>query len=162
MLEHLLEVLRQVEDAVLVFAHHADVIALLAAGLRTAGYDPAIITGATDEADRGAAQADIQEDRKKVFIGSMRACGVAITLTRASTVLFAEQDGRPASCSNPRTARTASASATRSSCSTWSPTAPLILSWRRRWRRRASSSTPPSTTRPRKTNTGRQYSTTGA
>jgi SWI/SNF-related matrix-associated actin-dependent regulator 1 of chromatin subfamily A len=84
------------EESVLLFAHHTDVIAAIEAGIKAAGYECAVITGATSEADRQKAQDDIQGKRKRVFIGSMRACGVAITLTAASTVIFAEQDWGPA------------------------------------------------------------------
>ncbi|MBY6266644.1 DEAD/DEAH box helicase (plasmid) [Azospirillum sp. 412522] len=93
--EHVADVLGSVPDAVLVFAHHTDVIEGIVAGLREAGYEPAVITGATSDAERQRAQDDIQGGRRRVFVGSMRACGVAITLTAASTVIFAEQDWTP-------------------------------------------------------------------
>jgi SWI/SNF-related matrix-associated actin-dependent regulator 1 of chromatin subfamily A len=93
--EHAADVLSLVQDAVLVFAHHSDVVEGIVAGLREAGYDAAVITGATSDAERQRSQEDIQGGRKRVFVGSMRACGVAITLTAASTVLFAEQDWTP-------------------------------------------------------------------
>lgn len=82
-------------DAVLVFAHHREVIDRLAEGFRAAGHEPAIITGETSAEDRKQAQDDIQNGRKRVFIGSIHACGVAITLTAASTVVFAELDWTP-------------------------------------------------------------------
>jgi SWI/SNF-related matrix-associated actin-dependent regulator 1 of chromatin subfamily A len=93
--EHVSEFLGGGEESLLLFAHHTDVITALEAGIREAGYECAVITGATSEADRQKAQDDVQAKRKRVFIGSMRACGVAITLTAASTVIFAEQDWVP-------------------------------------------------------------------
>ena len=89
------EILGAVPDAVLLFAHHREVIARLADGMRAAGHEPAIITGDTSMEDRQQAQDDIQQGRKRVFIGSIQACGVAITLTAASTVVFAELDWTP-------------------------------------------------------------------
>lgn len=82
-------------DAVLVFAHHREVVSRLAEGFRAAGHEPAVITGETSAEDRKRAQDDIQNGRKRVFIGSIHACGVAITLTAASTVVFAELDWTP-------------------------------------------------------------------
>lgn len=86
------EILESVPDAILVFAHHKEVVARLADGIRAAGHEPAIITGDTSMEERQQAQDDIQQGRKRVFIGSIQACGVAVTLTAASTVIFAEQD----------------------------------------------------------------------
>ncbi|WP_193752787.1 DEAD/DEAH box helicase [Aureimonas ureilytica] len=93
--EHVTDILDSVEGAVLVFAYHREVIDGLAEGFRAAGHDPAIIVGDTSPADRQQAQDDVQEGRKRVFLGSMHACGVAITLTAASHVVFAEQDWSP-------------------------------------------------------------------
>lgn len=89
------EILAAVPDAVLLFAHHKEVITRLADGIRANGHEPAIITGDTSTEDRQQAQDDIQHGRKRVFIGSIQACGVAITLTAASTVVFAEMDWTP-------------------------------------------------------------------
>ncbi|URK88580.1 DEAD/DEAH box helicase [Rhizobium sp. RCAM05350] len=89
------EILGAVPDAILLFAHHKEVVARLADGIRAAGNEPAIITGDTSMEERQQAQDDIQHGRKRVFIGSIQACGVAITLTAASTVVFAEMDWTP-------------------------------------------------------------------
>jgi SWI/SNF-related matrix-associated actin-dependent regulator of chromatin subfamily A-like protein 1 len=95
LIENVTEMLSVVPDAVLVFAHHRSIIDRLAEGFRAAGYDPAIIHGETSIQDRQQAQDDIQQGRKRVFTGSIQACGVAITLTAASTVVFAELDWTP-------------------------------------------------------------------
>lgn len=93
--EHAAAVLDATSDAVLLFAHHLDVIEKLRQGLAKIGYEAAIITGDVGEAERERAQSDIREHRKRLFIGSMHACGVAINLPEASTVLFAEADWTP-------------------------------------------------------------------
>lgn len=95
LIENVTEMLSVIPDAILVFAHHRSIIDRLAEGFRAAGYDPAIIHGETSMQDRQQAQNDIQQGRKRVFIGSIQACGVAITLTAASTVVFAELDWTP-------------------------------------------------------------------
>lgn len=94
-IEHVVGVLASTKDAVLLFAHHRDVIAKLRDGLATAGYEAAVITGQTGEPERLSAQAEIKDGEKRLFIGSMHACGVAINLPEASTVVFAEQDWTP-------------------------------------------------------------------
>ena len=93
--EHLVALLDGSDESVLVMGHHGDVIAGIVAGLEAAGHPAAVITGDTSDVARQAAQDDIQRKRKRVFVGSMKACGVAITLTAASTVVFAEQDWVP-------------------------------------------------------------------
>ena len=45
-------------------------------GLAAAGHVAAVITGDTSDEDRQRAQDDIQARRKRVFVGSMRACGI--------------------------------------------------------------------------------------
>lgn len=93
--EHVAGLLDGSDESILVMAHHQDVIAGIVSGLAAAGHEAAVITGDTSDADRQLAQDDVQSKRKRVFVGSMRACGVAITLTAASTVVFAEQDWTP-------------------------------------------------------------------
>lgn len=93
--EHLVGLLDGSDESILCMAHHGDVIEGIVEGLRAAEHDAAVITGSTSDADRQRAQDDIQSKRKRVFVGSMRACGVAITLSAATTVVFAEQDWTP-------------------------------------------------------------------
>lgn len=79
---------------IVLFAHHRDVISQLATEL--AEYNPVITTGETHVADRGAAVRKFQNDPSvRLFIGSIGAAGVGITLTAASHVVFAELDPVP-------------------------------------------------------------------
>lgn len=94
-IEHLISLLEGSDESVLCMAHHVDVIAGIVEGLAKAGHQAAVITGDTSDLNRQRAQDDIQGRRKRIFVGSMRACGVAITLSAASTVVFAEQDWTP-------------------------------------------------------------------
>jgi SWI/SNF-related matrix-associated actin-dependent regulator 1 of chromatin subfamily A len=86
------------QDKVVVFAWHKEVVARLAEGL--SAYHPVIITGETPVEERELAVKAFQHDpRTRVFIGNMLAAGQGITLTAASTVIFAELDWTPANLS---------------------------------------------------------------
>ncbi len=77
---------------VVLFAHHHDVIARFAEAFPGA----AIVTGEIAQADRQAAVDRFQNDEScRVFIGSITAAGVGITLTAAAHVVFAELDWVP-------------------------------------------------------------------
>lgn len=77
-----------------VFAHHRDVIAELAAPFGDAAVT---LTGGDRVEARQAAVDRFQEDPScSVFIGSITAAGLGLTLTAASHVVFAELDWVPA------------------------------------------------------------------
>ena len=79
---------------ILVFAIHHAVIDQLAADL--ASYKPAVIDGRVSPADRDRAVRTFRDDPTvRVFIGQIQACGVALTLTAATQVLFVEYDWVP-------------------------------------------------------------------
>ncbi len=88
-IEHVKNVLRE-ERQVIVFAHHRDVIQELRNGLQPFGL--VSITGETDVEERNQAVQLFQDRKVRAFIGSIKAAGVGITLTAASTVIFAEID----------------------------------------------------------------------
>jgi len=92
---HVLSILDGSDESVLVFTHHVDVNTRIAEGLAAGGHPAAVITGATPDEARAAAVADIQSGRRRVAVLGIRASGVALTLHRASTVVFAEQDWSP-------------------------------------------------------------------
>ena len=85
---------------VLVFAHHLDVVAKLAEGLRAKDFKVVTLTGSDSLTARQAAVDSFQDDDEvKIFIGNIRAAGVGITLTASSHVVFAELDWVPANLS---------------------------------------------------------------
>jgi SNF2-related domain/Helicase conserved C-terminal domain len=89
---HVTDMLENAEKIVLM-AHHHDVIDALKAEFGAAAV---VLTGETPLAQRQAAVDSFQADPAvRLFIGSIRAAGVGITLTAASTVLFAELDWTP-------------------------------------------------------------------
>ena len=82
-------------DKLLLFHHHHDVGVLLAEGLSK--YGVVTLTGETPQGARQAVIDAFQTDEKvRVFCGSILAAGQGITLTAASTVVFAELDWVPA------------------------------------------------------------------
>ena len=75
-----------------VMAHHHDVVAAIKAEF----VDAVVITGDTASADRQIAVDRFQADPEcRLFVGSITAAGTGITLTAASTIVFAEQDWVP-------------------------------------------------------------------
>lgn len=81
------------EDKLVVFAHHKDVIDAIMAAFPEEAVK---LTGDDNMIDRQKAVDDFQNNPKiKLFVGSIKAAGVGITLTAASHVIFAELDWVP-------------------------------------------------------------------
>ncbi|EQD44566.1 helicase domain-containing protein, partial [mine drainage metagenome] len=82
---------------VVIMAHHRDVLDGIESALREAGHRFVRIDGETPAQARDAAVQSFQTDPDvRVFLGSITAAGVGITLTAASDVVIAEQDWTPA------------------------------------------------------------------
>lgn len=97
-IDHVREALDGGSDKVVVWAHHHDVIAALRDGL--AEYQPAVVTGETSLDTRQAEVDRFQSDPAcRVFVGSITAAGVGLTLTAASHAVFAELDWVPGNVS---------------------------------------------------------------
>lgn len=96
-IEHIKELLENV-DKIIVFAHHHEVIDSLRESLNEFGVVE--ITGKTDVNERQQNVELFQNDPSyRVFIGSIGAAGVGLTLTAASTVVFVELDWVPSNIS---------------------------------------------------------------
>lgn len=94
-IEHIRAALDGGSQKVIVFAHHADVIDGLATGLEDFGA--VVVTGAVDMVRRQAAVDRFQNDPTcRVFLGSIGAAGVGLTLTASAHVIFVEGSWRPA------------------------------------------------------------------
>jgi SWI/SNF-related matrix-associated actin-dependent regulator 1 of chromatin subfamily A len=95
-LEHITDMLDGSEGIKLVvMAHHHEVIDALASGLKD--YGVVLLTGETPMKERDAAVGRFQNDPTcRVFIGSITAAGVGLTLTASSTVIFVELSWTPA------------------------------------------------------------------
>jgi len=91
-IEHVRECVES-SGKVIVFAHHLDVINAL---VEAFGTESVCLQGSTPQRERQAAVDRFQNDPSvKVFVGSITAAGVGITLTAASHVVFAELDWVP-------------------------------------------------------------------
>lgn len=81
-------------DKIFVAAHHRDLIELIAAGCPE--MNPVTLTGDTSMTDRQTNVDKFQNDSTcRLFVGSIIAAGVGITLTASSHVVFAELDWVP-------------------------------------------------------------------
>lgn len=94
---YVIENLREMLDAnekIVVMAHHHEVVDSLADALREFGV--VSVDGRTPNQDRDKAVEAFQDDPNvRVFVGTIKAAGVGLTLTAASVVVFAELDWVP-------------------------------------------------------------------
>ncbi len=82
-------------DKLVIWGHHKELIKNTIHEL--GDYNPAVLVGESSQIERQEAVDKFQNDPScRVFIGSIRAGGVGITLTAASTALFFEADWTPA------------------------------------------------------------------
>ncbi len=88
-----------IDHQVVVMAHHKDVVDGIKAGLEAAGKSVVTLTGDCNQAHRQNAVETFQAGNADVFIGTIGAAGVGITLTSASHVVFAELDWVPGNMS---------------------------------------------------------------
>jgi SNF2 family DNA or RNA helicase len=75
---------------ILVFGHHKSVLRAMEEAIGAHGYSVGVITGDTKLDERASTVNDFQSGKLDVFLGSILACGEAITLSRASACLFIE------------------------------------------------------------------------
>jgi SWI/SNF-related matrix-associated actin-dependent regulator 1 of chromatin subfamily A len=91
--EHIRDALENV-DKLCVWMHHRDVVAGLAAEF---GAIAVTLDGSTSQENRQTAVERFQGDRRvRLFLGSIRAGGLGLTLTAAQTAIFVEFDWTPA------------------------------------------------------------------
>jgi SWI/SNF-related matrix-associated actin-dependent regulator of chromatin subfamily A-like protein 1 len=91
--QHVVEAIESGNSPVILFAHHKEVVKILADGLKK--YRVEKITGETEISERQAIVERFQAGKLDVVIASIRAAGVGLTLTASSLVIFAEQDWTP-------------------------------------------------------------------
>lgn len=83
-------------DSVVIFAHHKDVLEKIYAHYET---DAVLLYGDTPMEDRIPIVQEFQDGPKRIFVGGLKAAGIGITLTKASTAVFVEIDWVPATLS---------------------------------------------------------------
>lgn len=88
-LDFLRGILEESSEKILVFAYHIDVVRQLEKGL--AKWKPFVVTGATPNQVRHEYVTRFQAGEGRVFLGNYLACGVGLTLTQATRVVFVEQ-----------------------------------------------------------------------
>lgn len=94
-IEHITDALESVDKLVL-FSHHHDVSDAILAALTEAGIKAVMHRGdLSADAKQAAVDAFQTNPAVRVFLGSIQASGVGITLTAASHVIFAELDWVP-------------------------------------------------------------------
>jgi SWI/SNF-related matrix-associated actin-dependent regulator 1 of chromatin subfamily A len=98
-LEYIREVLSGSDEQLVIFAHHHDVIDGIMEGLADAGISAVQLTGKSSQFDRQNAVDGFQAGKYRVFVGSIKAAGVGLTLTASSHVIFAELDWVPGNVS---------------------------------------------------------------
>ena len=81
-------------DKVVVFAYHKEIIDKLYDALKS--FTPVKLYGGMSDSQKNESVVRFQSDPSvRVFIGQITAAGTGLTLTAASTVLFAELDWVP-------------------------------------------------------------------
>jgi SWI/SNF-related matrix-associated actin-dependent regulator 1 of chromatin subfamily A len=96
-IEHIEDLFEAETEKLILFAHHHDVVDAIYNHFKDISV---VLTGETKLEDRDAAVTRFQTDPAcKLFIGSITAAGVGLTLTAASHVVFAELDWVPANMS---------------------------------------------------------------
>jgi SWI/SNF-related matrix-associated actin-dependent regulator 1 of chromatin subfamily A len=94
-IEYIENYLAQTESKVIVFAHHKDVLGAIFSHFK----DKAIGIwgdGASDKERQEKVHIFQENPEIRLFVGGLKAAGVGITLTAASTVIFVEGDWTPA------------------------------------------------------------------
>ena len=94
-IDHLTEINHQV----VVMAHHKNVVDGIKQGLEATGKTVVTLTGDCNQTHRQKSVDTFQAGKADVFIGTIGAAGVGITLTKASHVVFAELDWVPGNMS---------------------------------------------------------------
>lgn len=83
-------------DKLVVFAHHREVIEQITDGLNTKGIKAAAYYGGMNDSDKDAVVQGFQKGDLQVFVGSIMAAGVGLTLTAADTCMILEPSYIPA------------------------------------------------------------------
>jgi SNF2 family DNA or RNA helicase len=87
-LDAAMDIIEASNGQLVVFGQSKQAINLLAARLKKAGIPTGVLTGDVKQADRDLAVREFQSGSLKVFLSTIKAGGVGITLTAASTCIF--------------------------------------------------------------------------
>lgn len=91
-IDAVMEIIKNTDEPIAVFSQFAQMVTLLAKRLEKEGISHGLYTGATSKDDRDRIVDDFQAGKLKVFCGSIKAGGVGITLTAASTIVILNRE----------------------------------------------------------------------
>jgi len=94
-IDALMDILENTDEQVVVFSNFKQAIKLVTARLDKSGRSYCVLTGDTKQDERGPMVSDFQAGRYQVFLGTVAAGGVGITLTAASTIVFMDRAWSP-------------------------------------------------------------------
>lgn len=95
-IDALMEVLSDSDQQVVVFSRFKQLVKLVERRLSAAGISWVSLTGDTPQDERARNVRRFQAGKVRVFVGSIAAGGIGITLHSASTVVFLDRDWSPA------------------------------------------------------------------
>jgi SNF2 family DNA or RNA helicase len=91
-IDAVMEIIKNTDEPIAVFSQFAQMVTLLAKRLEKEGISHGLYTGATSKDDRDRMVDEFQAGNLKVFCGSIKAGGVGITLTAASTIVILNRE----------------------------------------------------------------------
>jgi len=94
-LDAAMDIIEATNGQVVVFGQSKQAINLLGARLAKVGIPTGLLTGDVSQKDRDLAVQEFQAGRLRVFCSTIKAGGVGITLTAASTAVFLDWDWSP-------------------------------------------------------------------
>ena len=94
-LDAAMDIIGATNAQVLVFGQSKQALHLLAARLQRAGVSVCLLTGDVSQKDRDHNVAEFQAGRIRVFLGTIKAGGVGITLTAATVEIFLDRAWSP-------------------------------------------------------------------
>jgi SNF2 family DNA or RNA helicase len=94
-LDAVMDIIQDTNRPIVVFSESKQIINLLAKRLNRAGISFVVLTGDTSQNDRDRNINLFQSGKIRVFAGTIKAGGIGITLTAASTVVFLDRTWNP-------------------------------------------------------------------
>lgn len=94
-LEYIEELFEESPQGIVVFAHHREVYQGLQEGLQAQGFTVVGVNGLTPPEERQKCVDLFQAGEADIFLASLRAAGVGLTLTRSSVCVMVEADWVP-------------------------------------------------------------------
>ncbi len=91
-IDAVMEIIKESDEPIVVFSQFAQMANLLAQRCEKEGIPCGLYTGSVSKADRDQVVDDFQAGKLKVFAGSIKAGGIGLTLTAASTVVMLNRE----------------------------------------------------------------------